>query len=73
MAASKAQQEATTRYNKKNYDRFLVTVPKGTLDALKEHALSRGESVNAFMKRYVARRTVANRQDRPTTIESRRI
>lgn len=53
MAASKAQQEATTRYNKKNYDRFLVTVPKGTLDALKEHALSRGESVNAFMKRAI--------------------
>lgn len=53
MAASKAQQEATTRYNKKNYDRFLVTVPKGTLDGLKEHALSRGESVNAFMKRAI--------------------
>lgn len=53
MAASKAQQEATTRYNKKNYDRFIVTVPKGTLDGLKEHALSRGESVNAFMKRAI--------------------
>lgn len=53
MAASKAQQEATTRYNKKNYDRFLVTVPKGTLDGLKEHALSRGESVNAFIKRAI--------------------
>lgn len=53
MPASKAQQEATTRYNKKNYDRFLVTVPKGTLDGLKEHALSRGESVNAFMKRAI--------------------
>ena len=51
MAASKAQQEATTRYNKKNYARFLVTVPQGPLDGLKEHALSRGESVNAFMKR----------------------
>ena len=53
MPASKAQQEATARYNKKNYDRFLVTVPKGTLDSLKEHAFSRGETVNAFMKRAI--------------------
>lgn len=46
---SKAAQEATERYAKKNYDRVLVKFPKGT----KEKIQATGETVNGFIVKAV--------------------
>ena len=47
MPTSKAQQRAVNKYVANNYDRVLVTMPKGQKDIIKTHAEARGESVNA--------------------------
>ena len=49
MSVSKAQREATKRYEDKNYDNVLVRLPKGT----KEKIQATGESVNGFINRVV--------------------
>lgn len=54
MAVSKAQQKAVNKYMKENYDRINLTVPKGAKDAIKDHADSRGESVNSFINRAIS-------------------
>ena len=53
MAVSKAQQKAVTKYVKNKYDRFGITMQKGRLDIIKEHAESQGESVNSFINRAI--------------------
>lgn len=50
---SKAQQKAVQKYVKNNYDRVVVTLPKGRRDEVKEHASNHGESMNAFIVRAV--------------------
>jgi len=50
---SKAQQNAVNKYIKGNYDRVNLTVPKGDKDIIKAHALSNGESLNAFIYRAI--------------------
>lgn len=37
-------------YKKANYDRFLVTVPKGRQEVWKAAAAAEGKSLNAFIK-----------------------
>ena len=54
MAVSKAQQRATNKYKKTNYDRLELVVPKGQKDAIKAHAEARGESVNGFVSRAIS-------------------
>lgn len=44
-----AQKEATARYNKKNYDRINVIVPKGKRQIIKAFAASQGKSLNRFI------------------------
>lgn len=44
-----AQKEATARYNKKNYDRINVIVPKGKRQVIKDFAASQGKSLNRFI------------------------
>lgn len=44
-----AQKEATARYNKKNYDRINVIVPKGKRQMIKDFAASQGKSLNRFI------------------------
>ena len=46
---SKAQQKAVQKYVKNNYDRVVVTLPKGRRDEVKKHASDHGESMNAFI------------------------
>ncbi len=49
MAQSKAHMEATTRYNKKAYDRIELKLRKDTDingETIRVHAAARGESVN---------------------------
>lgn len=44
-----AQKEATARYNKKNYDRINVVVPKGKRQQIKDFAALQGKSLNRFV------------------------
>ena len=53
MPVSKAQQRAVSKYMKENYDEIKVRVEKGRKDVIKSHALSKGESVNAFINRAI--------------------
>jgi len=50
---SKAQQKATAKYMKANYDEFKVRTPKGKKEQVQEHTTSTGESVNAFINRAI--------------------
>lgn len=50
MAVSKAQQAATARYIKKNYDRIEVKVKKGMKEVLENAS---NESLNAYVKRAI--------------------
>lgn len=44
-----ARTRANNKYNKKAYDRILVTIPKGDKEKLKAAADARGVSVNALI------------------------
>ena len=50
---SKAQQRAVQKYVANNYDRHVLTMPKGTKDTLKAHAEKQGESLNGFVNRAI--------------------
>ena len=50
---SKAQQKATAKYVKNNYDRIEVKVPKGRKEEVTTHAQGQGESLNAFVVRAI--------------------
>ena len=50
---SAAQQKAVNKYVKENYDRINVNMPKGHKEAVKAHAESQGESLNAFINRAI--------------------
>lgn len=45
--------EVKNRYNAKAYDRINFVIPKGEKEVIRQHAESRGESVNAFILRAV--------------------
>ncbi len=51
--ASKAQQKATAKYKKNNYDRAEMLFPKGRKDEIKAHAESKGESMNGYILRLI--------------------
>jgi len=50
---SKAQQKATAKYMRENYDRFNLVLPKGRKTELQEHVQQRGESLNGFVNRAI--------------------
>lgn len=50
---SKAQQKAVQKYVKNNYDRVVLTLPKGRRESIKEYATSRNESMNGFIIRAI--------------------
>jgi len=52
ITVSKAEQRATEKYKKSNYDRVNVLLPKGT----KEKIQATGETVNGFINKAVAER-----------------
>ncbi len=54
MPASKAQQRATNKYIKANYDRMEIVVPKGRKAEIKAHATDNSESVNGFVNRAIS-------------------
>lgn len=50
MAYSEAQKRATMKWDKENYDRVYLTVPKGMKQEIDEVARSQGyESMRAFI------------------------
>jgi len=53
MPVSKAQQKAVTKYMKNNYDEIKVRVNKGEKAIIKNHAESKGESINGFVNRAI--------------------
>lgn len=52
MATSRTK--ANDKYNKKAYDRFLVTVKKGEQDKIKAYAESKGLSLNGYINKLIA-------------------
>lgn len=51
--AAKTSAAVKNKWNKENYDRIEIIVPKGEKGLIKAHAESRGESVNAFINRAI--------------------
>ncbi len=51
--AGKASTRAKNKYNAENYERISLVVPKGKKEAIKNHAESRGESLNGFISRAI--------------------
>ena len=60
---SKAQQEHVKKYMKKKYDRTLITVKKGELEAIKAAAAAEGESMNQYIITAVERRMAEEKED----------
>lgn len=49
MALTKAQMQATAKYNAKVYDRLEFKVPKGQKAVIQEYAKSKGYSLNGYI------------------------
>jgi len=54
MPVSKAQQKAVNKYVRENYDKLLLTMPKGRKAEIQAHAKAQGESVNGFIGRAIS-------------------
>lgn len=50
----KASTKAQNKYISKAYDRINLVVPKGDKERIKQHAESKGESVNGFIGRAIS-------------------
>lgn len=50
---SEARKNANKNWDSKHLDRISIAMPKGSKDALKAHAESTGESMNAFISRAI--------------------
>ena len=50
---SQAQNKATQKYIKENYDNFMLRMQKGKKDKIKAFADSKGESLNGFINRAI--------------------
>jgi len=61
---SEARKNANKNWDSKNLDRISVAMPKGSKDALKAHAESCGESVNAFINRAIMEVTEMDKKHR---------
>ena len=55
MAYSKSQNQATQKYQKNNYERINLAIPKGTKDYYRQKATELGyDSLNQFIKDAIA-------------------
>lgn len=52
---SQAQNKATQKYIKNNYDSVMVRMPKGKKELIKEYAESKDKSVNSFINESIDR------------------
>ncbi|MDO4270408.1 MAG: hypothetical protein Q4C72_05710 [Eubacteriales bacterium] len=62
---SKAQQKATAKYVKENYDRIEIKVSKGKKALYRDHAAAQGESLSAFLSRAADEAMRRDREDKP--------
>lgn len=53
MPTSKAQQRATIKYMKNNYDEIRIRVPKGRKAEIDARAKGEGSSINGVLNRYL--------------------
>ena len=53
MPVTKAQQRATAKYHKENYDQVNLLIKKGEKPDLQAHAATMGESLNGFVNRAI--------------------
>lgn len=60
--SAKTSAAAKNKWNRANYDRIELIVPKGKKEEIKAHADARGESVNGFVNRAIDE---AIKKDRP--------
>jgi len=49
-----AQNKATAKYRKENYDEYLIRLDKGKKALLRDYASERGETLNSFINRAIA-------------------
>ena len=49
MPVTKAQQRAVGKYEKENYDKVLLRLPKGNREKIRAHAQQKGMSLNAYI------------------------
>ncbi len=52
------------QFNAQNYDRIEITVKKGQKESIKQHAESKGESLNKFINRAIGE-TIKNDKNEP--------
>ena len=64
MAITESQKKAVYSYKKRNYDFFQVMMEKGKRKELKNHAASRGESLNQFILRAINNQLVIDMQEK---------
>ena len=55
--ASRAKVDANRRYQVKNYDSKVLTLPKGAIDELKKLAEAEGESLNRYILEAIEQRS----------------
>lgn len=65
MPVSKAQQKATAKYVKQNYDRIEIKVPKGRKSQFQECADRNGESLNGFINRVISEAIARDGAEKP--------
>lgn len=51
MPYTEAQKKATMKYQKENYEQYLIRLPMGRRQVYTEHAEIMGESLAAFIRR----------------------
>ena len=62
MAQTEAQLRASKKYDQK-FEKILVRVPMGEKEIVEQHAASKGESVNTFVRRAIALTIELDRQN----------
>ena len=56
MTVSKKQQASVNKYVRENYDRILVTMPKGKKEGIKASADRAGQTVNSYINQAIEER-----------------
>lgn len=54
MAYTQASNKAVQKYNKSNYDDLRIRVKKGEAEKIKEHAKSKGLSLNSYINKLIS-------------------
>lgn len=58
------RKKSNQKWDAENLDRISIALPKGRKEIIKDHALQRGESVNAFIIRAVDNQIERDREGR---------